>query len=168
MTHNEYEEKVIDELGPIAQRDIVRMLCGDLLGYGVGRRVFLCALDETRVVKIESDARSFQNVAEWQLWDALRGTKYEQYLAPCYDISPGGCALIQARVQKLPTLAALKAAGADLQKLREMKLPEFLTDLKTENYGWYKGRVVCMDYGSHLATNHGAFGSKMRKVKWLV
>lgn len=139
-------------------RDLIRFVCEAKLGEGVARTVYVLGTDTTKVIKIENDAGSFQNVAEWQLWNEARGTKYERFLAPCHCISPSGSVLVMSRVSPLPP--------DDDPRMRRLKLPSFLTDFKRENYGLLKGRVVCCDYGSHLATNHGAFGSKMRVPKW--
>ncbi len=135
-------------------RDIAEMQCGDLLGNGVERKVFVYDLDPTKVIKIAVTPYSRQNIIEWETWHSLSGTKYAQFLSPCHRISPSGLVLIQTRIQPLPP------------EMEDVKLPDFLTDFKRSNYGVLKGKVVCCDYGSNLLLNHGAFSSKMRKPKW--
>lgn len=135
--------------------DFSALFCGDLLSEaGISRRVFVLATDPTKVVKVEEYAGRFQNVIEWETWQQLRETKYAAYLAPCHFISPCGIVLIQERVSPLPP------------EREHEKLPDFLTDFKRQNYGLLDGRVVCCDYGTSVAINHGAFASKLRKPEW--
>lgn len=155
---------MIDSLSASVLRDLAGLLLGEQLGSGVGRTVYVHALDETKVVKVEDNARSFQNIIEWQTWHDAKGTPLEPYLAPCHAISPCGILLIMSRVQPLPSLEEEKRGGLD--SLRGVKLPSVLTDLKRENYGYLKGRIVACDYGSNLAINHAACGSKLRTPKW--
>jgi hypothetical protein len=113
------------------------MLCGRRLGSGINRDVFVCALDPTLVVKVEPDVehRSFANVLEHGNWEAFCDTKeVAKWLAPCVRMSPCGLILLQKRVTPLRR-----------SELPE-RVPNFLTDLKLENFGLYEGRVVCCDY----------------------
>lgn len=155
---------MIDELSVTALRDLAGLFLGEMLGSGVGRTVYVLATDPSKVVKFETTAGSFQNVIEWQTWNDLQGTRVARYLAPCHWISPCGIVLVQSRVQTLPTLEAEACGGG--RSLRKVQLPEFLTDLKRENYGLLDGRVVACDYGSNLAINHGACASKLRTPTW--
>lgn len=139
-------------------RDLLRFICNVKLGEGVSRTVYTLGTDDTKVIKVEDSAGIFQNVAEWLLWQDVKDTRFARFLAPCHSISPCGAALVMSRVTALP--------DDDSKVMRTLKLPSFLTDFKRENYGMLKGRVVCCDYGSHLATNHGAFSSRMRAPKW--
>lgn len=153
----------IDKLGLRGAREALDVLCGKLLGTGIGRAVYELRHDPTRVVKIETTGGSFQNVVEWETWQALSYTEHARFLAPCHDISPSGIALIQARVRPLPEQAHDDARS---RKLLATKLPEYLTDLKRSNYGTIGGKLVCCDYGSNLLLNHGAFSSKLRRPEW--
>lgn len=155
---------MIDSLSFSVLRDVAGLFLGDVLGSGIGRTVYVLATDPSKVVKIEDTAGSFQNVIEWETWKDLQGTRFARYLAPCHWISPCGIALVQSRVQTLPPLDADAIGGR--KQLENLRLPEFLTDLKRENYGFLEGRVVACDYGSNLAINHGACASKMRKPSW--
>lgn len=134
--------------------DFARLFCDKSLGYGAGREVFVLGTDETRVVKVEAEAASFQNVLEWQTWQDLKETKYGKFLAPCHLISPCGIVLIQSRVTPLTP------------ELEKVRLPSFLTDFKRSNYGVLDGRVVCCDYGLNLLLTDGAFASKLVKPEW--
>lgn len=149
----------MEELSATALRDIVRMFCGKQLGAGSAREVYVLASDPTRVIKIENGAGSFQNILEWETWRQLAHSGMQKFLAPCYEISPCGMALIQARVEPLPS-----ANSHPL--LKKLQLPEFLTDFKRSNYGVLRGRVVACDYGTNLAVNHGACRAGMRRPRW--
>ncbi|MBX3490901.1 hypothetical protein [Parvibaculum sp.] len=135
-------------------QEFVHTLTGQQIGNGISRQVYEHATDPTLVIKVEMTAMTFQNVREWQTWDALKDTKYAKWLAPCVLIGHSGNVLIQKRTQPIP-------AGKEPKRL-----PEWLTDHKRDNYGLYEGRIVCHDYGTNLLLNHGAFGAKMREAKW--
>jgi hypothetical protein len=132
-------------------RDLVNMMCGERLGSGIGREVFVNSLDKTQVIKFEGNACSFQNVIEWETWKRVVGTEFERWFAPCISISPNGSVLIQARTT-VPT------------KFPD-QMPVFLTDFKRANYGVYKGRVVAHDYGTNLLMERG-MSKRMRKPYW--
>ncbi len=118
----------------------------------MGRRVYVCRLDQRFVVKIESNGGSFQNQLEWETWEALKDTPQARWLAPCIDISGSGSVLLQCRTQ---------AAGpADYPK----KMPVFIGDYKRSNYGMYKGKFVCHDYASLVNLSNGL--TAMRKAEW--
>lgn len=111
------------------------LLCGEKLGGGIARMVFECAIDPTLVVKVERDPGSFQNVLEWRHWDECRFYQpAADWMAPCVKISARGMILLQKRVHP-----------AQRHEL-PAKLPDFLTDIKPEHFGFYDGRLVCCDY----------------------
>lgn len=134
--------------------DFAALFCGEPLGEGSSRKVFVLSTDPTKVIKIEAGSGSFQNILEWQTWEALSFTKLAKYLAPYHRISPCGIVLIQSRVFPLPP---------DREKV---KMPEFLTDTTRDNFGILEGRVVCADYGSTTLIHHGASAVKMRQPDW--
>jgi hypothetical protein len=41
-------------------------------------------------------------------------------------------------------------------------IPAFLTDIKRENFGWYDGRIVCVDYAMHLDN----LSTRLKKATW--
>ena len=141
---NDWSSRVVE--------DFVRLFCGELLGNGMSRQVFVLETDPTKVVKVESYSGYFQNVREWELWKDLGHTKYGKYIAPCVSISPNGSVLVQERVEPITQ-----------DELRAARLPSFLCDFKASNYGRYKGRIVCCDYGTNLLHHVGAEASKMRR-----
>lgn len=132
-------------------RDLFHLLCDQQIGYGIARTVWSSRVLPSSVIKVEENAGSFQNVAEWQVWEAVKGTQFERWFAPCEWISANGSVLIQAK-----TVPALKYPE---------RLPVFLTDTKRANYGLYKGRFVCHDYGKHLLLENG-MTRRERKVEW--
>ncbi len=73
-----------------------------------------------------------------------------RWLAPCVQISPCGSILIQKRTTPAPS------------SRYPAKMPKFLTDMKRSNYGLYKGRLVCHDYGLICLTVTTA----TRKADW--
>lgn len=124
------------------------LLCGELIGRGMSRQVFACHLRDDLVVKSETGHGNFQNVTEWQVWQAVRDTPMAIHFAPCHSISPCGAVLIQSRT---------RPAGMDeFPRL----MPAFLTDFKRTNYGVIVGKkgerkFVCHDYGLHLLLENG-------------
>jgi hypothetical protein len=135
-------------------RDVGHFLVGDHLGGGQYREVFAYGPDPKRkVIKLEDGYASFANIREHDAWRALRDTAYARWLAPCLDISGNGIMLIQARTTPVKF--------DDLPK----EVPAFFTDLKRSNWGRYKGRIVCHDYGNHLLLKKG-ITARMRKADW--
>jgi hypothetical protein len=114
-------------------RDLAALVLGRKLGEGGFRRVYTCLLDDDLVVKVEEGSRSFANAFEWETWHRARGTPLARWLAPCWAISPCGSILLQYRTARLE---------------REPKrVPSLFKDRKWNNWGRYKGRLVCHDYG---------------------
>jgi hypothetical protein len=133
--------------------DAFDLLCGDLLGRGVHRKVFACKLLPALVVKVEYDElRYFANFREQAFWDEHQDyPRVAEWLAPCEFLSPDGRVLLQRRVDPLP-------AGYAMPE----QLPHFLPDHKRENYGLLDGRFVCVDY-SMVVTSPSL---RPRKVTW--
>jgi hypothetical protein len=71
-------------------------------------------------------------------------------LAPCTLISDNGIILLQKRTKPVP----------DSFKLPR-RIPSILDDLKRDNWGLYKGKIVCTDYGRHNAISESAGISKV-------
>jgi hypothetical protein len=135
--------------------DCFNMLCGDLIGDGIHRKVFACKLRPELVVKVEDQPglyRWFANVHEMRFWnDHDQYEPVRKWLAPCEFLSPDGRILLQQRVDPLPREYEMPAA-----------LPGFLTDFKRENYGLFEGRFVCVDYSTTIPNP----STKLRKVSW--
>lgn len=133
--------------------DFLRLFAGEHLGSGVGRTVFLCAIDPTLVVKVETASQSFQNIAEWGVWHDLKDTKAAEWFAPCVNISACGTVMLQKRTRK-----------PHLQDFPE-RIPAFLSDTKRQNFGLLDGRLVAHDYGYNNLTIKGA-ALRLVKAKW--
>lgn len=129
------------------------MLCGDFIGQGSTRKVYHCRTNDSYVVKIEVTVGSFQNVSEWNTWAWLQGGPMAKWLAPVEFISPCGLILMQRKVEP--------ARKSDLPK----RLPEFLCDLKPENFGFMDGRLVCCDYGT-VASAIRTASRRLVPAKW--
>lgn len=143
---SKYSDTIINDMGSL--------VCGRKLGSGATRTVYRCALDDTKVIKVEALSYSFCNITEWEIWKEVRGTKYERYFAPCRDISPNGAVLVMDRTAPLHE-----------HPLPKM-LPSFFTDCHSKNFGWLNGRVVCHDYGYNDIILKGIRNSKLKRVKW--
>lgn len=117
--------------------DAMNLLCGALIGEGAHRKVFECVIRKDLVVKVDKDTeyRKFTNVIEMEFWkNNMYNKRVAEWLAPCEYLSPDGLLLLQRRCE-----------GIGRTFLPD-KLPKFLTDIKQENFGYFEGRVVCIDY----------------------
>lgn len=147
-------------LGDMVVTDFFDLLCGDFIGSGICRSVHRANAGQMGgafkgcVVKIEVSAGDyFQNVLEFNVWQAVRYTKLARWFAPCVAISPCGKVLIQKETKEV-----------SLDRYPK-KIPGFFTDEKWDNWGLYKGRVVCHDYGVNLMLEEG-MDAKLNKAKW--
>ena len=137
--------------GPLT---IVKKLCGEKIGSGAYRDVYVLKAFPDYVVKIERDMSTarFANVTEWQNyvnnahWNLLDG-----WLAPCLMINQTGSVLVQQRVTP--------GRRKDYPKY----IPAVFTDLKLQNSGWIDGKFCCCDY-SFMTTVIGK--KKMKYAKW--
>jgi hypothetical protein len=141
----------------VIARDFFDLMAGEKIGHGIGRDVYACKIDKTLVLKIERASHSFQNVAEWELWDQLRETQMSKWLAPCVNISENGTILLMKRTMPIiPGVTKLPASA-----------PRFLNDFKYQNFGIFQKHVVCHDYGRHNAVAAGYLTiSKMKRVRF--
>jgi hypothetical protein len=131
--------KAISEFSPYVEREFAHMVAGRLIGTGAYRKVYVNRLDEETVVKVESESGDFANVIEWEVWrDVKDHTAIAKFFAPCHFISPSGGVLIQSRTSPI--------SFSDLPK----RVPGFITDFHSRNWGLLNGRPVCHDYGNIL------------------
>ena len=143
-----FSVNVLDYFPSTIGRDFFSTICGDLLGSGIGRHVYECAINPRWVIKFEVGMRSFQNVAEWELWDHVRyRDELAKWFAPCVQISPCGMVLIQQRTSKL----------RGPEEMPE-HVPNWMTDLKESNWGFYEGIPVLHDYGHTRLTEFALRG----------
>jgi len=130
------------------------MVIGDHIACGSTRCVYAHAMSpEDTVVKIEAGDALFCNVYEHQVWEHVEQTEFAKWFAPVRKISPCGTVLFMARCEPVHK--------TDLPT----HVPAFFTDLKANNFGWYEGRVVCIDYGYHRFIERG-MTKKLRKAVW--
>lgn len=131
--------------------DFWKLVAGDLIGEGVYRRVFNCALDPSLVIKVETTTGNFANVAEWNTWTNWQHClSVADWLAPCVSISPNGLFMLQRKTTPL-----------NMDRLPS-HLPRFLTDRKTSNYGMLGKRVVCHDYAYTVMT----MKEQLTRARW--
>ncbi len=135
-------------------KDLLSLVVGDKIGYGLGREVYEYLPDKSLVIKFETKAKSFQNITEWETWQRCQWViGIHQWFAPCISISDCGTILLQKRTH---TVDVLKYPD---------KIPAFLSDTKVSNYGFIGRQFVCHDYGTHLMMENG-MTKRMRKVNW--
>lgn len=134
------------------ERDFFRLMCGDLIGTGASRDVYIFEPDPKYVLKIENGAQCFSNIREWDVWhDAQHIEWARDWLAPCRIISPCGIVLMQRRTSPAKTYPD--------------KIPAWMTDTKRANFGMIGRKFVAHDYGCHLICNAG-MTKRLQKVEW--
>jgi hypothetical protein len=146
-----HREKIAEHAECI-RNSALGLLVGDRLGGGAHREVYALRHDDTKVIKVEYVCGVFANVHEFQVWDAVKGTDLARWFAPVVFIDTFGNTLIMGRTKPI----------SDRMWNAIEELPAFLEDLKQENFGIYKGRVVCHDYGY---TGFIELGMKSKKMK---
>jgi hypothetical protein len=150
------QQSVINYSNSMINRDMWDLMCSDMIGEGCSRKVFICKLDNSLVLKLEENGRSFNNIREWELWEDVRHDKAAaRWLAPCVNISLCGSILIQKRTEPAHKRRFPK------------KIPKWIaTDLKYQNWGLLAGKIVCHDYANHLAQRYGTISKGMAKPYW--
>ena len=141
----------------ISIKELKKKLCGELIGVGLYRDVYVLKQDSNYVVKIERDMShgTFANATEWRHYINNREWDwFEQWLAPCELITETGQLLIQRRIEH--------RKRKDYPKY----IPAIFTDTKLSNFGWIGDRFVCCDY-SFIPFYFIKVGkSKMKRAKW--
>lgn len=145
MGHNIQNERV--DLKDAA----LDLFVGKCIGTGWSRHVYELVGQPDKVMKLEHSNRFFSNVMEWKVWEAVKDTEHARWFAPCYSISFTGMALIQAR-----TVPLTKEQFSQIEEV-----PEFLSDVFWGNFGYFKDRVVCHDYGRNNLMKLGSKVSAM-------
>ena len=139
---------------PEALQSLFGFISRHTLGGGCSRQVY--ALDGwSYVIKIEDNDPfgMMQNVAEALLWRAVTHTPQEKWFAPCEWISADGRVLVMAKTTP--------------PKRYPERLPTFMSDIKKENFGIYKGRFVVHDYGCiGVMLQNGFKNDRLVKVNW--
>ena len=131
--------------------DLVRYILGEYLGSGSFREVYRHNHWGGRVLKVEHKKHSncFENVLEYETWSLVLGTRWEKWFAPCESISPSGHILTQVYCHPME--------DSDIPKM----IPSFFCDVKSFNWGRYKGRIVCYDYGHSRFIKNGLKSAKL-------
>ncbi len=144
-------ETIIEDFQTLFGRELFQLVVGTKINEGFARTVYECNFWPEAVVKFEHRSHSFQNAMEWETWHAHKEVEdIAKWLAPIRCISPCGTILIQERT-------------TPIEKNRfPPKIPSFLTDTKRSNFGMYKGRVVCHDYGFTISN----FSTRLKKAEW--
>jgi hypothetical protein len=144
----------LEEFPTTISREMFKLLCGQRLGRGISREVFVFKPDPTLVLKIEATGSQFQNAMEWETWQQVQHIKsIAAWFAPCINISPYGAIMLQKRTMPAPETRFPK------------RVPTVFTDLTRENWGLLGNRLVCHDYGNNLAMANG-FSTKTHAADW--
>ena len=118
-----------------SSEDMVRMCLGDKLGEGQYRIVFDFALIPDTVCKFDKSCPASANWNEYNVWNAVKGTRHEKWFAPIVAISPGGEFLLMKKARPIQD-------GDKWPK----KIPLFFADVKRDNFGFIDNKIVCTDY----------------------
>tara|TARA_B110000503_G_scaffold108036_1_gene161522 strand:- start:213 stop:668 length:456 start_codon:yes stop_codon:yes gene_type:complete len=129
------------------------LLCGDFIGSGIARDVYVYAMNSNYVVKIDNSDDSGHNFNEYNVWtNVVNQPKYAKWFAPILWSSSDHRIIVQKKTKPITQLPK--------------ELPSFFTDLKLDNFGKIGSQFVCHDYAftSDLLISKG-FNSRMKKVK---
>lgn len=142
----------LEDLTTMMKLDLIHLVCGNLVGSGTRRQVYIFKPDPKYVIKIDYSLY-FDNAVEWDLWQNVVGTKMEKWFAPCLAISSYGTWLIQRRTKPIIHLPK--------------RVPAMLGDHKRENWGMLDGRPVMHDYANHRGTTLAIRNaSKLIEADW--
>lgn len=136
--------------------DLITSLCGKRLGSGYYRAVHEYNMDNRYVIKLEDGASSC-NMTEYLMWKELEHlcgdlAWVKKWFAPVKWISPNGRVLVMRKTSEKP------------DKKRPEKVPNFLWDVKWDNFGWIGNQFVCHDYGQFY--NFIDYKKGMQKAHW--
>lgn len=134
---------------------VVRRFCGELLGSGVYRDVYVLKQNPKYVVKIVKTRMlaNFPNVSEWRNYIDNKHSAVGKWLAPLEFINLSGSIMVQQRANW---------EGKEKSDYPK-KLPYQLADHKYTNYGWIGEQFVCFDY---TFLHFPSKGKRTRNVRW--
>lgn len=135
-------------------RELVNFVCGEFLGAGVSRAVFVYKPNPKLVIKFET-GDMMANVIENHIWQSVKHSDLSEWFAPVEHISHNGRILLMKRCQ----------VPKDYEEYPE-RVPVFLTDLKYKNFGRLGKRIVCFDYAVCLLNQYGLTKKTKRAVWW--
>lgn len=126
---------------------------GAPLGWGLYRTVYEARTCPSVAIKVARDkAGRSSNFWEWEIWNFIKGHPQSKWLAPCFAISDDFSVLLMARTSPC--------------EVRIPRIPDWITDTKTSNWGMLRsGRVVCHDYSTTLLFNQ-IMVPTMKKAQW--
>lgn len=136
--------------------DFVTCLCGEFIGSGSFRSVFNHNLDDRYVVKIEP-LNTLCNIVEYMIYEEVQGLTgdlewVKDWFCPVVWLSPNGRILVMKKTQQRNN------------RKKPEKIPKFLWDVKSNNFGWVGNKYMCHDYGQFY--NMINYPNKMRKITW--
>jgi len=137
--------------------DLITMILGQKIGSGSFRSVYEYNFNPDKfVVKIEPNNTDC-NITEYTLWKEIKGLTGElawvkDWFAPIEYCSPNGKILIMKRTYDLT------------HKEKPRKIPNFMTDVKENNFGWLNNKFVCHDYG--FLYKFIKYEKKFKKIDW--
>lgn len=137
-------------------KQLVKYVCGEKIGSGLNRDVYILKDNPNFVVKIERDMSkaTFANATEWRNYIDNRDWIYvRDYFAPCLCINENSQVLVQQRITHKP------------RKFYPKYIPGIFTDLKVSNFGWIGKQFVCCDY-SFLRFHTVRKNNLMIYAKW--
>ena len=120
-------KELIEQMQNISMVQLKKRICGEQIGKGTYRDVYVLKSNPDYVVKIERNmsTAAFVNVTEWHNYINNQEWKWlSEWLAPCEIISTNGQIMIQQRVEH--------RKRKDYPKY----VPAIFTDLKLKNFGW--------------------------------
>lgn len=147
-------QKVLDELSS-HKDEMLSVIMDPGHKEGVFRNVYFSVHMPNAVFKVEAHGQHFCNVQEWKTWNEVRDTQWSGYFAPCIEISYSGNVLVMARTKPITKFP------------KDLKLPDFFIDVKPENFGLLKGRIVCHDYGGSRIFERGLRNAKLKPASAL-
>lgn len=143
------------ELTPVAL-DFVTCLCGEFISAGTFRSVFNHNLDGGYVVKVEPQNTSC-NLVEYMIYEEVHHLTgdldwVKDWFCPVTWISPNGRILVMKKTRQYEN------------RKKPEKVPKFLWDVKSENFGWVGNKYMCHDYGQFY--NMINYPRGMKKIIW--
>lgn len=149
-----YYKHIVDN--PSLSYDLITSFIGREIGTGCYRAVHEFQLDSNYVIKLEP-GNTDCNTIESMMWAEIEGLKgnlewVKDWFAPVSWISPNGKILVMKRTYDKPN------------KKKPEKVPSFLWDVKSDNFGWIGNKYVCHDYGQFY--NFISYKKSFKNVVW--
>jgi hypothetical protein len=151
-------KKIIPLVQNRTYKQAIKNVCGEKLGHGLYRDVYILKQDPRFVVKVDNGTFNgdFTNVTEWRNYINNREWKWlEKWLAPCEMITESGKLLFQVRVDQ-------SRPKKDFPK----EIPVLFTDLKYSNFGWIGKQFVCCDYAFFPIYFIKEGGKMYKRARW--